>query len=102
ARGGLVEDEHARASHEGAADGQHLLLPARHGTRGLASPLGEAREEPEDLLEAFAAPGLGRADVGTHLEILEHGETREDLAALGHLHDAVLHDGPAGALVRAP
>ena len=35
--------------------------------------------------------GTGRAGVGAQLEVLEHGQAREDLAALRHLHDAALH-----------
>src|SRR5262245_46893640 len=59
----LVEHEHAGARHERPADGQHLLLAAGHGARGLAPALLEAREEAEHLLEPLAAARFRRGDV---------------------------------------
>src|SRR6267143_4949646 len=56
ALGGLVEDEHARIGHQGAPDGEHLLLAARELAAEVPAPLGELREEREYALER---PELG-------------------------------------------
>src|SRR5258705_7968095 len=44
AEGGLVEQDEPRPGHEAAADGEHLLLAAREGARGLAAALGQDRK----------------------------------------------------------
>ena len=59
---GLVEHQHARLGHQGAADGQHLLLAAAHQAGHLAAPFLQAREQvvdPRDQVALRAAPGVG-------------------------------------------
>src|ERR1051326_161066 len=41
---GLVEQQEARAAHQGAGDRQHLLLAARQRAAALVAPLGETGE----------------------------------------------------------
>src|SRR3546814_6591756 len=60
ALGRLVEDQQARVGHEGAADGQHLLLAAGERAGDLSGALAEAREERRDALHV---PEIGRAHV---------------------------------------
>ena len=66
-QGRLVEHQEAWAGHQGSADGEHLLLAARHGAGRLAPALGENGEEREDARQALRH---GRARVGAQLEIL--------------------------------
>ena len=51
AKRGFVQHEKLRAAHEGAPHGEHLALAAREGAGELPSPLAQAREEREHLLE---------------------------------------------------
>src|SRR5262249_60915021 len=50
----LVQEQEARARHESAADGQHLLLAARERARALLLALEQSREE---LAHPFAIGG---------------------------------------------
>ena len=95
AHGGLVEQEQPRARHEGAADGEHLLLAARQRARHLHPPLLEAREGGEDALHVLGDPAIG-AGVGPHLQVLEHGQAIEDAPPLGHMGDPAEHDVVGG------
>ena len=45
AKGGLVEQKKLGARHEGAADGQHLLLPPGERSGGGPSALGQDRKK---------------------------------------------------------
>ena len=47
---GLVEQEQAGARHQGAGDGQHLLLAARKRAAALGLALFEDREQVEGAL----------------------------------------------------
>jgi hypothetical protein len=90
-RRGLVEHEEARPSHEGATDGQHLLLPPAEGLRGLPTPVREDREEVEDLGEGFSdrrPPPGPRA----HPEVLLDGERPEERPVLGDVHQPATHE----------
>ena len=94
----LGRDMRARPTRE------HLLLAAREAARALGRPLGEHREERVDALEALAVARARGGQVRAHLEVVGHGELREEPAALGHVGDAVGHDvvrglaGERGAL----
>jgi hypothetical protein len=98
----LVEHQEARARHQGAADGEHLLLPARHRARGLARALAQDGEELEHAREALLAVRPGPPRVRAQLEILPDRQGREDLPAFRHLHDAVGDDVVAREPVDAP
>src|SRR5262245_7398414 len=84
----LVEKQQRGLGHERAADGEHLLLPPAQRAGELEAPLGEDGEVRVDLLEAALDRLLVAADVRAHLEILEDGQVREQLASLGHVRDA--------------
>ena len=71
--------------HQRAADGDHLLLAARHGARLLAPPLGEDREQRAHALEGGADARAVALDVGAHLEVLQHRHLGKHDAALGHV-----------------
>src|SRR2546425_12732314 len=80
--GRLVEQEQRRSGHEGAADGQHLLLAARERAALLRRTLAQTREEREQALEARRHPLTIRSYEGPELQVLEHGHPREDPPAL--------------------
>src|SRR5262249_10353099 len=66
---GLVEEKQVGIAHEGATDGQHLLLAARELVGAVAAALAQPGEELVHPLEAPApAPGP------RHLQVLAHGE----------------------------
>src|SRR5581483_1817224 len=62
--------------HQGARDGEHLLLAAGELVAEVRPALFEAREELMDLRQAPRPAARGDA------EVLLHGERREDLALL--------------------
>ncbi len=89
---GLVEEQQARADHEGARDREHLLLASRQRARGLACALAKDGKERERALRRLgdARPRHGMA---AHEQVLVHGELGEDFAPLGHVADAGGDDG---------
>src|SRR5712691_2652980 len=101
AHGRLVEQEQRRPGHEGAADGQHLLLAARERSPLLRGTLTQAREERERALEV----GRDRLTVppreGAELQVLEHGHPREDPPAFRRLRDPQAHDAVGRERVQA-
>ena len=82
----LVEQQEPRPPHQGARDGEHLLLAARQRAAALAEPLGEAREQLEDAGEV-AVPGAVAGRKRAHLQVLEHAHARKDAPALRGLGD---------------
>ena len=95
----LVEQQRARAAHQRARHGQHLLLAARERAAGLLEPLAQAREDVEHAVEVARDTGLVAAGPGAEAEVLAHGEVAEDAAPLGHLGHAEPHTALGG---RAP
>src|SRR5262245_14929645 len=85
---GLVKQDEARPGHEGAPDGQHLLLAARERARGLAATLRQDGKVRQHALEIRGHPARVLAHVGAHLEIFAHGEVREHPPPLGAMGDA--------------
>src|SRR2546427_704652 len=83
--GGLVHQQERRVAHQGAADGQHLLLAARELAGAALRALGQAGEERVNLLERPAPPAAA-GDV----EVLAHAERGEHAAALRHQRHAAL------------
>ncbi len=84
------------STNERAPDGEHLLLTTRQGAARLREPFLQAREVGEDAVEHG---GVDRALHAADLEVLAHGEVREDPAALGDVADAVtghFEGGPGG------
>ena len=87
----LVEHQQARARHQRAAEGEHLLLAAGERPGRLPLALGEPGEE----LEHAPAVGVGvavAADVRAELQVLADGELADHPAALGHVRDAEPRD----------
>ncbi len=87
---GLVEEQVAGVGHQGPADGQHLLLPARQIAGHRLAAVLEDREQPVHPVEVLvdrAARG-----VGAHPEVLLDGELGEDTAAFEHLGHSPLDD----------
>src|SRR5712692_2732069 len=95
----LVQEQELGSRHEGAGDGQHLLLAAREGAPELPEPLLQAREVMEDALEVLWPRALPAADIGAHLQVLEHGHLREDAPPLRALGYASLEHGMRGPAV---
>src|SRR6266478_10120500 len=89
AQGRLVEQDDLGARHDGAPEGQHLLLAARHAPRALVLALGEDGKERVDALQALAVVGARRRQEGAHLEIVRDGEAGEEAAPFGHVRDSV-------------
>ena len=87
-RRGLVHQQAARARHQRAADGQHLLLAAAQGAREVPPVRDELREQLEHLPDV----GLDGRPVaprrGAELEIVDHRHARPDLAPLRDLGHA--------------
>src|SRR5665648_460545 len=102
----FVEQQDLRVGHQGAPDGQGLLLAAGEARR-LA--LDQGLEEREELHHRVGVPVALATAVGADLQVLENGEAGEDAAALGHERDAhadavvrgVLLDGLAETEVEA-
>ncbi len=93
----LIEQQEARAPHQGAGDRQHLLLAPRERAAALLDALLEAGKQRKDALDIgreVAGAGGGRA----HLQILHHGHAREDAPALGRLRDPQARDLVGGQL----
>ena len=90
ALGRLVEDEEAGVGHQGAADGEHLLLAAGEGAGGLGAALGEAGEE---RLDAGLRPAAGAGGGG---EVFLDRQGGEAAAALGDEADAEAGDAVDG------
>src|SRR5438552_1290373 len=87
----LVEQEEPRPRHEATADRAHRLLAAREGAGELALALAPAGKQREDGLERFVAPPPVAA-TAAELEVVAHGQRREQLAPLGHVGDAARDD----------
>ena len=84
----LVHQQQLRVRHQRAAHRDHLLLAARERSGQLLAPLVDAREELEDALEVLRR--AAGAQVGAHLQVLEHRHRREETAVLGHDRHALL------------
>ena len=88
---GLVEQQQARARHQGARDREHLLLAARQRAAALVQPLLQAREQREDALEIGGEVRL-LGDDRAHLQVFHHGHAREDAPPFRRLGDAQPRD----------
>src|SRR5438034_6140011 len=73
----LVEQEQARAGHQGAADGGHLLLAAAERAAQLFTPLLQTREQGVDAIQFLRVAGFVGSKVGAHFKILQDREVDE-------------------------
>jgi len=89
---GLVEQQQPRPAHEGPADGEHLLLAARHRPGLLADAFAQPRERVEHVLGIGGDLAFGRAREGAQFQVLAHGHAREHAPALRRVTDAQAHD----------
>src|SRR5712691_11241795 len=79
---GLVDQEDARLEQERAAD-LELLLLATGERRGLAAEaLADARKESQNLLDALAQQRLAGKRDAAELQVVQHRERSEQVAAL--------------------
>ena len=101
ALGRFVEHQQFRPRHQGAADGQLLLLAAGKIAAAPAHHFGEHREQAENLVVDHPLVARQRGIAGH--QVLAHGQQREDFAPLRHVANAAAraHVGrqPADLLV---
>lgn len=87
----FVQKQQLRTAHQGAGDGEHLLLAARQCSGPLVDTLLQPREEGEDALQILVEvilPDQG----GAHLQVFHHRHAAEDAAAFRRLGNLTLHD----------
>ena len=92
---GFVDEQQAVLVHERPGERDHLLLAAREGAGALGAARVDVGEQPLDELAARPLVALGEP------QVLGDGERTEDLAVLGHVADAALHDAVGGQPVDA-
>ncbi len=93
--GGLVQQQQTRLTHQGTADGQHLLFAAGHGARSLFQPLVQSREQGKHLIQQGVLLGLVDEE-GPHQQVLLHRQAGEDAAPLRHHGDILAHNAGGG------
>src|SRR5581483_4326821 len=81
----LVHQEQLRPRHQRPPHRDHLLLPARQGPCELRPPLVQQREQLVDAVEVLLVAAA--AQVGAHLQVLEHRHRREQTPVLRHDRD---------------
>src|SRR5438552_377665 len=86
----LVEEQALGLRHEPAPDGQHLLLASRERAAALLDALAQPREELVDVFEVAVDVAAIRPLVGAHPQVVQHRAPPEELAPLGHEHEAAL------------
>jgi hypothetical protein len=92
AQAGLVEQDHLRRGHQGACDGQHLLLAAGQQAGVLPLAFAQDREVAQRALDVPRHGVAVTARVGAHQQVVAHRQQREDLAALGDVAQAQADD----------
>src|SRR5438128_2011972 len=75
-----------------AADGDHRLLAARHGSRELLPAFGEPGERGEHLVEVLLDDASVLFEVGAEPQVLDDREAGKDFATLGNAGDSLGHD----------
>ena len=96
---GLVEQQHARAHHEGASDRHTLLLAAGQLRREVIGPIGEAhfREAGEHPFAALSSRHLGVDE--RQLDVAVSGRARQQVVGLEHESDVLAADVRPARLV---
>src|SRR6266545_1301881 len=85
--GRLVQQHELGMGHEGAADGQHLLLAARDVAGLAVATLLEPSEVPVDHLKVALERGTIAPRVGAGQQVLLHRQVLEDVPPFHDLHD---------------
>src|SRR6185437_13189127 len=88
----FVQQDHARARHKRAADGQHLLFAARKRRGLLLAAFLQPREGLEDTFEILCDLAARAPQISAQLQVLAHAHVLEHFAPFGHLHQAAPHD----------
>src|SRR5262249_26547191 len=97
----LVDHEQARAGHEPARDGDHLLLPTRQRVRELRAPSGDDGEQVLDPGQGGAAVPTRTRVVGSEEQVVEHGQEGEQAPAFQHVRQAFARNAVGGQTVDA-
>ena len=103
--GRLVEHQEPRLRHQPPTDRQLLLLAAGERLGPLPLALRQPREEGENRFERLLRPLFRIDGVRPHEQVVDHGESTEELAPLRHHgdpppHDVVRRDGVEGLAVQ--
>jgi hypothetical protein len=87
AQRGLVEHQHARAHHQRARHGQHLLLAAGQRSARNAAPFAQHRKPFEFAGEPGLEVGTAQAGqaAGADQQVVFDAQRGDDLASLGHV-----------------
>ena len=88
---GLVDEHDPACRHQAPTEREHTPLSARQRTGGLALTLLQTRENLEDALQSLTDFTLGR-EVGTHGEVLQDSQVRENEIALRDVNHPSLHN----------
>ena len=99
AHGRLVQQQQTGAAHQGAGEGQHLLLAAGERAAQLLQALAQAREAAQHDIHLQDAVWVV---VAADEQVLAHGHVGEDHFALGHKHGRVADAPPGGLASREP
>ncbi len=89
---GFVEQEQLGPPHQGPGHGEHLLFAARERAARLAAALGQNRKQFVGMVQIVSDASSITARERAHLQVFEHGQTRENLAPFGRMADAQAHD----------
>ena len=97
--GRLVGEDHERVGHDGACQGDTLLLPAGHLDRSMVGPLGQTQavQRGQGALVAFIGPEIA-VEKG-RLHVSERGQMRDEVELLEHESDRVPTEPGAGRIV---
>src|SRR5690606_32063574 len=87
----FVQQEQARAQHQGAADREHLLLAARERARLLVPTFAQAGKAFVHPLDVLGHGPLVASHIGAEPQVFLHAEAREGAPAVGHMADAQAH-----------
>ena len=90
---GFIHQQHARAGHQRAANGQHLLFPAGKRARQLLAPLFQTRQKFKHhlVIGGNCLAGIC-AGIGAKLQVLLHGKLGKHAPPLRHLRKAKAND----------
>ena len=87
-QGGFVEHEQAGLGHDGARQGEHLLLTTREGRAVGGDPVLEVGKQVEKEVEVLRDALAVLAQIGADHEVLHHGQVAEGAAPLRDVGDA--------------
>src|SRR5262249_44198451 len=90
AKGGLVQENQPRSSHQRAADGEHLLLAARQVTCKKLTPLLQAWKVSIHVADVLA-DSMSCASVRARQEVFFDAQVREDATALEDVEHPSTH-----------